>query len=161
MVKSVYESNFDAIKNIMELYGIEQFDLDCTYSKGNFWKNLPQPKFKSDLYPINDTVLQSSSENLPFENKSMKSVMYDPPFIIIGSGKNHRNNKEGSSIMAKRFEGYGTYDELKLNYFNTLNELYRIVDDGGFELYEGKNFQESGKYWKEIKKIIETCDIIL
>ncbi len=117
MVKSVYESNFDAIKNIMELYGIEQFDLDCTYSKGNFWKNLPQPKFKSDLYPINDTVLQSSSENLPFENKSMKSVMYDPPFIIIGSGKNHRNNKEGSSIMAKRFEGYGTYDELKLNYF--------------------------------------------
>jgi hypothetical protein len=145
MVKSVYESNFDAIKNIMELYGIEQFDLDCTYSKGNFWKNLPQPKFKSDLYPINDTVLQSSSENLPFENKSMKSVMYDPPFIIIGSGKNHRNNKEGSSIMAKRFEGYGTYDELKLNYFNTLNELYRIVDDGGFVVMKCQDTVSGGK----------------
>ncbi len=34
-------------------------------------------------------------------------------------------------------------------------------ENDGFELFEGKNFQESGKYWKEIKKIIETCDIIL
>lgn len=24
-----------------------------------------------------------------------------------------------------------------------------------------KNFQDHGKYWKEIKKIIENCDIIL
>jgi len=44
MVKSVYNSNFEVITNIMKLYEIEQFDLDCTYSKGNFWKNLPQPK---------------------------------------------------------------------------------------------------------------------
>ena len=42
-VKSVYETNYDVIKNIMTLYDIPQFDLDCTYSKGNFWKNLPEP----------------------------------------------------------------------------------------------------------------------
>ena len=59
-VKSVYGSNYEVIKNIMELYNIEQFDLDCTYSKGNFWKDLPQPINKSDIYPFNDTVIEAS-----------------------------------------------------------------------------------------------------
>jgi hypothetical protein len=145
MVKSVYTSNFDAIKNIMELYGIEQFDLDCTYSKGNFWKDLPGPKYKSDLYPINESVLGASSEDLPFEDNSMKSVMYDPPFVIVGSGMGHRSNKEGSSIIAKRFEGYGTYEELRVNYYNTLKELYRIVDKGGFVVMKCQDTVSGGK----------------
>jgi hypothetical protein len=145
MVKSVHTSNFEAIKNIMELYEIEQFDLDCTYSKGNFWKDLPSPKHKSDLYPVNETVLEASSEDLPFEDNSMKSIMYDPPFVIVGSGMGHRNNKEGSSIIAKRFEGYGTYEELKLNYYNTLKELYRILDKGGFLVMKCQDTVSGGK----------------
>ena len=145
MVKSVHTSNFEAIKNIMELYEIEQFDLDCTYSKGNFWKDLPSPKHKSDLYPVNETVMEASSEDLPFEDNSMKSIMYDPPFVIVGSGMGHRNNKEGSSIIAKRFEGYGTYEELKLNYYNTLKELYRILDKGGFLVMKCQDTVSGGK----------------
>ena len=124
LVKSVYGSNYEMIKNIMDLYGIEQFDLDCTYSKGNFWKDIKGPKHKTDLYPINETVIEANSENLPFESNSMKSIMWDPPFVIVGSGNSHRNSKEGSSIIAKRFEGYGTYEDLKSNYYNTLKELY-------------------------------------
>lgn len=144
-VKSVYETNYDVIKNIMELYNIEQFDLDCTYSKGNFWKNLPQPKHKSDLYPINDSVIQASSEKLPFENNSMKSIMYDPPFIIVGKGMSYRDNKEGSSIMAKRFEGYGTFEDLKNNYYYTLKELYRITDKGGYVVMKCQDTVSGGK----------------
>jgi hypothetical protein len=120
IVKSVYGSNYEVIRNIMDLYEIEKFDLDCTYSKGNFWKDLPHPTFKSDIYPINDTVIEASSENLPFDDNSMKSIMWDPPFVIVGSGKGHQKCKEGSSIIAKRFEGYGTYDDLKSNYYNTM-----------------------------------------
>jgi hypothetical protein len=145
MVKSVYTSNNEAIINIMALYGIERFDLDCTYSKGNFWKDLPGPIHKSDIYPINDTVLEASSEDLPFEDNSMKSIMYDPPFVIVGSGMGHKNNKEGSSIIAKRFEGYGTYDDLKSNYFNTLKELYRITDKGGFVVMKCQDTVSGGK----------------
>jgi len=131
-VKSVYSSNFEVITNIMELYGIEQFDLDCTYSKGSFWKDLSQPKLKSDIYPINDTVINASSENLPFESDSMSSIMYDPPFVVVG--KTYRNNKEGSSIIAKRFEGYETFNHLKSNYYNSLKELYRVCKKGGYVL---------------------------
>lgn len=144
-VRSVHTSNYEAIKNIMDLYNIEQFDLDCTYSKGNFWKNLPEPKFKSDIYPINDSVIDASSENLPFEDRSMKTIMYDPPFIIVGRGKSYKTNKEGSSLMAKRFEGYGTYDDLKSNYYYTLKELYRITEKGGFVVMKCQDTVSGGK----------------
>jgi hypothetical protein len=142
-VKSVYNSNFDTIKNIMFLYNIEQFDLDCTYSKGAFWKDLPSPKFKSDLYPVNDTVVEASSENLPFGDGSMKNIMYDPPFVI--AGKTYRGNKDGSSIMAKRFEGYNTYNDLTVNYYNTLKELYRICEKGGHVVMKCRDTVSGGK----------------
>lgn len=145
MVKSVYTSNFDAIKNIMDLYKIERFDLDCTYSKGNFWKDLPGPVNKTDLYPANDSVIEANSENLPYDDNSMKSIMYDPPFVIVGSGLGHRNNKEGSSIIAKRFEGYGTYEDLTENYYKTLKELYRITDKGGFVVMKCQDTVSGGK----------------
>ncbi len=147
LVKSVYGSNFEVIKNIMELYNIEKFDLDCTYSKGNFWKGLEAPVYKTDLYPINESVIEANSENLPFESNSMKSIMWDPPFVIVGSGNSHKNNKEGSSIIAKRFEGYGTYDDLKSNYYNTLKELYRLTQDGGYVVMKCQDTVSGGKQY--------------
>lgn len=145
LVKSVYNSNFDTIKNIMNLYGIEQFDLDCTYSKGNFWKNLPHPKNKSDLFPINDSVIECNSETLPFEDGSMSSIMYDPPFIVAGAS--YKNNKSGSSIIAKRFEGYTNYEELKNNYYNTLKELHRVCSKGGYVIMKCQDTVSGGKQY--------------
>ena len=142
-VKSVYTSNFEAIRNIMDLYKIERFDLDCTYSKGNFWKDLPGPVHKSDLFPVNESVVEANSENLPFDDNSMKSIMYDPPFVVAGAS--YKSNKEGSSIIAKRFEGYTTYNDLKVNYFNTLKELYRICDKGGYVVMKCQDTVSGGK----------------
>jgi hypothetical protein len=142
-VKSIYNSNYETIKNIMFLYEIEQFDLDCTYSKGSFWKDLPSPINKSDLYPANDSVIQASSENLPFADGSMNSIMYDPPFVIAGA--TYKSNKEGSSLMAKRFEGYTTYEDLMKNYYLTLKELYRICAKDGFVVMKCQDTVSSGK----------------
>ena len=142
-IKSVYNTNDDVISNIMKLYNIEQFDLDCTYSTGNFWKNLKGPKIKTDLFPKNDTIIQADSENLPFEDGSMTSVMYDPPFVI--AGKSYRENKEGSSIIAKRYEGYESYSHLTKNYYNTLKELYRITEKGGIVVFKCQDTVSGGK----------------
>lgn len=147
IVKSVYGSNYEVIRNIMDLYEIEKFDLDCTYSKGSFWKDLPHPTHKTDIYPYNDSVIEASSEDLPFDDNSMKSIMWDPPFVIVGSGKGHKKCKEGSSIIAKRFEGYGTYDDLKSNYYNTMKELYRITDKGGFVVMKCQDTVSGGKQY--------------
>jgi hypothetical protein len=142
-VRSVYGNNHDAIKNIMFLYKIEQFELDCTYSKGSFWKDLKEPKIKTDLVPLSDDVIGVDSEALPFENNSIESTMYDPPFVICG--KKYKENKEGSSIIAKRFTGYQTFNELKSNYYNTLSELYRITKEGGLVVMKTQDTVSGGK----------------
>ena len=142
IVKSVYNSNHDVIKNIMKLYKIEQFDLDCTYSRGLFWKDLPSPKIKSDLIPVSDDVIEANSENLPFEDNSMKSIMCDLPFVICG--KSYKSDKEGSSVIAKRFEGYPNYNALKINYYNTLKELYRVCDNDGFVVFKCQDSVSGG-----------------
>jgi len=142
-VRSVYNTNHDVIKNIMELYEIEQFDLDCTYSRGLFWKDLKGPKIKSDLAPITEETIEADSENLPFEDGQMKSIMYDPPFVI--SGKLYKENKDGSSVIAKRFEGYTTYEKLTNNYYKSLKELYRITEKGGFVVMKCQDTVSGGK----------------
>lgn len=141
-VRSVYNSNYEVIKNIMELYKINQFDLDCTYSKGSFWKNLPEPKIKTDLIPITEDTIQADSEHLPFENESMTNIMCDLPFVICG--KSYKSNKNGSSIIAKRFEGYATYNDLKNNYYNTLKELYRVCKNNGFVVFKCQDSVSGG-----------------
>jgi hypothetical protein len=142
-VRSVYNSNYEVIKNIMALYKIERFDLDCTYSRGLFWKNLPSPKIKSDLVPLSSEVLEANSEHLPFEDSSMNSIMYDPPFVI--SGKLYKENKEGSSVIAKRFEGYTSYEKLTSNYYMSLLELYRICDKNGIVVMKSQDTVSGGK----------------
>ena len=145
MIKSIYYSNDEVIKSIMDLYDIKQFDLDCTYSKGVFWKNIIPPVYKTDLLPQYDDVICSNSENLPFENNCMKSIMYDPPFLI--TGKTYKENKEGSSIIAKRFEGYNNFEELKTNYYKTLKELYRITEDDGKVIMKCQDTVSGGKQY--------------
>lgn len=108
-ITSISFSNDEIIENIMLLHGIERFDLDCTYSIGHFWENLPQPKYKSDLLPKRKDIIEASSDNLPFESESMKSIMFDPPFVI--AGETYKDNDKGSSIIAKRFEGYKDFTD--------------------------------------------------
>lgn len=134
IVKSVYNSNFEVITNIMKLYNIQQFDLDCTYSKGNFWKNLPRPKICSDLNPIDETVIEANSENLPFDNDNMLSVMCDLPFLVSGSA--YKLSKHNSTKISKRFECYHSFGELKSNYYNTLKELYRVTKKNGIVVFK-------------------------
>ncbi len=128
----------------MELYDIERFDLDCTYSKGVFWKTLPQPIHKTDLYPQSDKVVKADSGDLPFEDNSMSSVMFDPPFIIEGKNTYHKT-KAGSSIIAKRFEGYFNFEELKAHYFRTLKESYRLLKNDGLLVMKCQDIVSSGK----------------
>lgn len=142
-VRSVYNSNYEVIKNIMSLYKIDRFDLDCTYSRGLFWKDLPGPKIKSDIIPSYDDVIEADSEHLPFEDGTMMSIMYDPPFVI--SGKSYKENKEGSSVIAKRFEGYTTYEKLTDNYYKSLLELYRVCDNGGIVVMKSQDTVSGGK----------------
>lgn len=143
IVSSISFSNDETIKNIMELHNIDRFDLDCTYSTGQFWKNLPQPVHKTDLYTKNKNIIKASSDNLPFDNSSMNSIMFDPPFVI--AGQSYQENKKGSSIIAKRFEGFKDFNELKKMYYGTLKEAYRILKNNGLLVFKCQDTVSGGK----------------
>lgn len=142
-ITSISFSNDEIIKNIMSLNEIDRFDLDCTYSKGVFWKNLPQPRFKSDLIPKRKDIIKASSDDLPFDNEKFESIMFDPPFVI--AGENYKDVKEGSSIIAKRFEGYKNFKDLKQHYYGTLKEAFRILKKNGILVLKCQDVVSSGK----------------
>ncbi len=140
-IMSISYSNDEIIKDIMTLHNIDRFDLDCTYSRGVFWKNLPQPLYKSDLKPQSIDVIPASCNALPFSN--LGSIMFDPPFII--AGETYHDNNNGSSIIAKRFEGFKDFKELKDLYYSTLKETYRILNNKGLLVFKCQDIVSSGK----------------
>jgi tRNA G10 N-methylase Trm11 len=122
MIKSVSDNQEYIINSIMQLCNINKFDADVTYGNGVFWKNLPKPVNCFDINPQLDYVICASSNNLPFEENSINSVMFDPPFLTyIKSAREH------NSIMAKRYGGYWKYEELELHYKQTIKEAHRIL----------------------------------
>ena len=79
IVRSVSDSNTEIIRWIMALYCPNGFDLDPTYSCGNFYKSIKEPKFKMDL--CEDGVLKADATELPIKDNTLNSIMFDPPFV--------------------------------------------------------------------------------
>jgi hypothetical protein len=141
-IASVCYSNYEAIHSIMKLHKIDRFDLDCTYSKGLFWDGIPVPVKKTDLNPQRDGVIKADSSCLPFNDGSIYSLMFDPPFVI--AGENYKNDKNGSSLIAKRFEGYKNYNELINHYEGTIKEAFRILIDKGIFVFKCQDTVSGG-----------------
>ena len=122
-----------------------QIDLDPTYSKGNFYKSgiVKQPTYKFDLYPKFKDIEKSDSRSLPFEDSFLKTIIFDPPFVI--SGKTYPKSQKDNCRMAKRYSCYFSFDELKDHYYKSLQEFYRILKPNGIVIFKLQNTISSGK----------------
>lgn len=130
------------IKDILKLYINDvTFDLDVTYSKGNFYKanGLVQPRFKSDLYPQTPDTLKSNANNLPLPNGIIKSLMFDPPFLA-GYTKPKPTGK-----MGERFHGFRYIKDLWEWYDQCLIEHHRLLIDKGWLVFKCQDTVSSGK----------------
>lgn len=131
MIKSTSYDQAEILQSIVDLHCPEGFDADITYGNGQFYKNVKEPKLKFDIQPLMDDVVEACSTNLPLENNSIASAVFDPPFLTyIKAGREH------NSIMAKRFSGYYTYAELEKHYDATLNEAHRVLKDKGILVFK-------------------------
>src|SRR4030067_697500 len=129
IIKSISYDQDEIITNIMKLFNIEQFDIDCTYSSGNFYKNIIQPKFKFDLNPQTKDTIRADCRNLPLKNNNINSSMLDLPFVI--GGANFREAKDGSCVIGKRFSSFTSWNQLKELYSNAIKEQYRALKENG------------------------------
>lgn len=133
---TVYNDQNEILKAIIDIYiPKERFDLDPTYSKGVFYKEINHPVYKYDIKPIQDDVLQADLRNLPFEDNSLDSEIFDLPFV--------HSSKNG--IMSKRFSCCKSQEEVvQLNKEGAI-EAYRILKPKGILVIKCQDTVESGK----------------
>lgn len=128
VIKSVSDNQDEILQGIIALHCPDGFEADVTYGNGVFYKNIPQPKYKFDIDPQSDDVVQASSDKLPLDNHSINSIMFDPPFLTYIKAGREGN---GNMIMSNRFAGYWSYDDLTKHYFATIGEAARVVKKKG------------------------------
>lgn len=147
LIKSVSNSQDEILKSIMTLYCPEGFDLDPTYSKGVFYRNIPEPKWKFDIEPQLPDVGQADCRELPFNDDELGSIVFDPPFL--GGGK-----ASDKSIIMNRFGYFKTVPELWSFYKEALTEFYRILISGGILVVKSQDTVNCSLQWLSHVEII-------
>lgn len=146
---SVFESDSEILKAISDIFlKGEWFDLDCTYSKGVFYYDIEQPKFKSDLVPLYDDVLQDDSTKLEhFEDNSLKSVVFDPPFLF------RKRKSENNDKISARFSYFSSFEDLLDMYKKSLDCINRKLAKGGWLFFKCQDMTD-GKFYCTHNEII-------
>lgn len=139
-----YDQN-KILADIMRLYNEGMpFDVDATYSKGVFWKKLPEPMLKFDIDPQAKGVAKANATHLPLQDGSISSVIFDPPFKM--------SNSKVKGIIEERFTAYASPEALWEFYWAALEEFYRILLPGGIAVVKCQDVVSSGKnYWSHFE----------
>lgn len=139
---SVFEKDSDILMAINDIFLKKQwFDLDCTYSKGIFYKNIKEPRIKSDLNPLYEDVIMCDSTELScIQDNSLHSVVFDPPFLF-----RKRKSKNNDKVSA-RFSYFNSYEELQSMYEKSLEAIYVKLKKGGFLCFKCQDMTD-GKFY--------------
>lgn len=149
IIKSTSYDQEEILKWITALYCPDGFELDPTYGKGNFYKNIQKPKYRYDLSPQSGDVVQGDCRALPHADNSVNNIVFDPPFIAaIPRG-------EATGIISKRFGFYrNVQNELWDMYHKALDEFYRILKPYGILVFKCQDTIDSGKQYLSHVEII-------
>jgi SAM-dependent methyltransferase len=140
IIKTISYEQDEIMQSIIDLYCPNGFELDPTYSKGNFYKKIPQPKYKFDLLPQSEDVIKADCGELPLEDNSINTIMFDPPFVA------GIQNKSNDGIIINRFGSYKNVSvELWNMYHKALKEFYRLLRPNGVLVFKCQDSVDSGK----------------
>ena len=147
VIKSISFDEGEILRNIQELHCPDWFEIDPCYSVGRFYEDfgIPKPKHKFDINPQISGVIEANANRLPFENHSVNSIMFDPPFLAT-SGDVY-NSSEGSNIITGRFSAFKSMNELWLWYQECLIEFKRILKPDGILVFKNQDTVSSAKQY--------------
>ena len=148
LISTISFSNEEILRNIIELYvPSRRIELDPTYSKGNFYKTnvIDEPILKFDIFPQREEVVQADCRNLPLKDRSVSSIVFDPPFLAT-KGKSLVVDSS-ANIIARRFSVFPTEKELHRFYAESLKELHRVLKDDGILIFKCQDKVSSGKQY--------------
>ena len=77
IVKSFSFDQNEILKGILQLHcEDETFEIDLTYGNGNFYKEIPKPKYKIDIDPQEEGVLKQSSVQTSFKSNTFFTELF-------------------------------------------------------------------------------------
>jgi len=135
VILTVYQKQSELIRDLCTLW-TNGIDLDCTYSKGVFYKDglAPKPKLKSDILPLSDLDFVASADTLPLRNCSVNSVIFDPPFQADYRRCDKSDSDKG--LIGKRFSSFKRLEDLLGFYQGCLVEFYRVLTKHGKVIFK-------------------------
>lgn len=155
IIKNISYDQTEILHNIGLLYnnGSDQFDADmtasslCFYGKGRGKYNIPEPKILMDVFPQREDIIKIEKwGKLPLEDKSIHSLVIDLPFVISpANAPSTVNNKEGASLIAKRFAAYYPVDNLYFSYYHWLSEAARVTEHNGLIIFKLQSVVSGGR----------------
>lgn len=152
IIKSISYDQEELLRNIVDLHlDGRSFECDPTYSKGIFYRHIPEPKYKFDLVAQVEEVIEADARSLPLPDESLSSIMFDPPFLAQ-SGK-------GSKIK-DRFGDYPTIEALWQFYEDAMREFYRILKPKGVLVFKCQDTVDSGKNYFSHVEIMNRAAVI-
>ena len=140
VVKSVMNNDRDILAAIRVLYlHNSNFQLDPCFSTGKFYGDLETPELKLDKTPQTSEVRQNDivENGLPYEDNSILSIVFDPPFMFGKHGKTDEN------IMTKRFTMFDSWADLETMYKKSLQEFKRVLARGGIIAFKCQDYTDS------------------
>lgn len=144
VIKSISFDEGEILRNIQELHCPDWFEVDPCYSVGRFYEDfgIPKPKHKFDINPQISGVIEANANKLPFENQSVNSIMFDPPFL---AGENSEG--ENTGIICSRFSQFKSIPELWLWYQECIIEFKRILKPNGVLVFKNQDTVSSAKQY--------------
>lgn len=142
VIKSISDNQDEILTSIRDLHCGGKFDCDCTYGNGVFYKTIPRPTLCFDIEPLHPFVQKADSRSLPLADKSINSLVFDPPFLTYVRANRTGN---GNMIMAKRFAGYWSWDDLTGHYVDTMKEANRVIKKGGVFVFKCQDIVHNHK----------------
>lgn len=138
LAMSVSKDQSEILRWIMKLHNSGQpFEVDATYSKGVFYKKLPQPTHKFDTVPQAEGVVKADARSLPLDDASVGSIVFDPPF------KASHSNVKG--LIEQRFSAFSSVETLWAFYHDALAEFWRVLRPGGIVVVKCQDVVSSGR----------------
>jgi hypothetical protein len=141
MIKSVLNTDQEILEATLQLYIKDiTFDVDPCYSKGVFYKKMLKPRFVSDINPLASDVIKADSRKLPLPNNSVKSIIFDPPFLF--RDRPSKNNDKNCN----RFTYFQTWNDLLQMYKDSLIEFKRILKRDGHVVFKCQDMTDDKIY---------------
>lgn len=157
LIKSISYSQDEILKNIITLYNSgKTFEVDPCYSKGKFYKDIDRPQYCFDIEPQFDYVEKHDCRQLSFEDESVNSIIFDPPFLAT-KGPSLTDNKNNNHIN-KRFGVYPTEKELFQMYKDSIKEFDRVLKQNGLLVIKCQDKVSGGKQYMSHVAIINYCN---